>query len=174
SKAPRQLASSAYNSRRAECDAALSILGEKNGVEHLTQADMDAVGKLDDPILRQRARHVVTEQQRVIEAAMALRSGDLVHFGHLLNESHASLRDDYEVSSPQLDHIVATAQQHDGCLGARLTGAGFGGCCIALIETDAIPGLRSSLDRSYRERFDLPIKFHPCSISDGVRMLTDG
>jgi len=172
SKAPRQLAASAYNQRRKECDAALAELRELRGIAHLTQATLNEVETLSDPILRKRAKHVVTEQLRVVEAASALSTGNLVRFGELLSASHASLRDDYEVSSPPLDHIVSVAQQQEGCVGARLTGAGFGGCCIALVETSAIPRLTQRLELSYHGRFQLSIAFHACTVSDGVRRLT--
>lgn len=174
SKAPRQLAASAYNERREECDAALSILRKFRSIDHLAAATMDDVEMLSDPILRKRARHVVSEQMRVTQATSALSSGHLVRFGELLNASHASLRDDYEVSSPQLDHIVFMAQQQEGCLGARLTGAGFGGCCIALVAKSAIPQLIGKLESSYQHHFQLPIAFHACTVSKGVRRLTHG
>jgi len=168
SKAPRQLAASAYNQRREECDAALSILRKSRNIDFLVEATLKDVELLTDPILRKRARHVVSEQMRVTEAASALSSGDLVRFGELLNASHTSLRDDYEVSGPQLDHIVSMARQQEGCLGARLTGAGFGGCCIALAEQSAIPQITEKLESSYRHHFQLPIAFHACTVSDGV------
>lgn len=172
SKAPRQLAASAYNKRREECNTALAVLRELRDINHLTQATLQEVEAISDPILRKRAKHVVSEQLRVIETASALSSGDLIRFGKLLSASHASLRDDYQVSSPQLDHIVDLAQQQNRCLGARLTGAGFGGCCIALVETSAIAQLTKHLKSSYKDHFQLSIDFHPCTISDGVRRLT--
>jgi galactokinase len=172
SKAPRELATSAYNQRRGECEAALHIIRQKTDIEHLVEATMEEVEMLEDAILRKRARHVVSEQHRVANAAIALRRNDLVTFGGLLNASHASLRYDYEVSSPQLDHIVAAAQDHEGCVGARLTGAGFGGCCIALVSRDSIGDLSASLTETYRQRFNLQLDIHVTEICDGVRPLT--
>jgi galactokinase len=171
SRAPRTLAASAYNQRRAECEEALALIRHQRDVPHLTGASQEDIAFIPDPLLRKRARHVVTEQQRVVRAAEALQSGDLSHFGQLLNASHASLRDDYTVSSPQLDHIVAMAQAHGGCLGARLTGAGFGGCCIALMDRTAIEGFRESLRDSYRDAFGLEAMVHECRIVDGVGMV---
>ena len=172
SHAPRTLAGSAYNERRTECDTALQLLRTNRPIAHLVDAIMPEVETIDNDVLRKRARHVVSEHMRVIAAMEALRLGDLLRFGNLLNASHASLRDDYEVSSAQLDHIVAKAQQHTGCFGARLTGAGFGGCCIALMSNDSIDDLQNQLTSSYRAAFGLDISFHPCKISAGVHSLT--
>ncbi len=168
SKAPRQLASSAYNERRQECEAALAVLRQSRDIDFLTQAKEDDLSILQDPLLIKRAQHVVSEQQRVVAAAAALKSGDIHRFGHLLNSSHASLRHDYEVSSPQLDHIVSMAQDSDGCLGARLTGAGFGGCCIALMRDDAVAPFAEKLKSSYRDAFGLHAEVHTLEVVDGV------
>jgi galactokinase len=122
---PRSLASSHYNERRAECEEAAARLR----VSSLREiSDPAAVEELPSP-LKQRARHVVTENARVLAAIEA----DAAQFGSLMNESHASLRDDYAVSLPGLDMLVAALQSEPGCFGARLTGAGFGGCCVALV-----------------------------------------
>ena len=127
---PRSLAASGYNQRRAECEAAAGRLGK---------ASLRDVGRLDEldvlpDLLRRRARHVFTENARVLQAA---GTTDAAAFGRLMNASHASLRDDYEVSTPQLDQLVALLQAHPGVHGARLTGAGFGGACVALCRTGA-------------------------------------
>jgi galactokinase len=170
SKAPRQLASSAYNERRRECDAALAVLRQNRDIDFLTEAKEEELSNLHDPLLLKRARHVVFEQQRVLGAAAALQRGDMHEFGQLLNSSHASLRNDYEVSSPQLDHIVAMAQDTDGCLGARLTGAGFGGCCIALMRNDAVAPFAEKLKSSYRDAFGLHAEVHTVEVVDGVSL----
>lgn len=174
SNAPRTLATTAYNARRAECDAALDLIRQYRAIDHLAQATLDDVKAQLDPVIRKRVRHVVTEKQRVHDASDALTAGNLLRFGGLLNASHASLRDDYEVSSPQLDHIVSEAQKHSGCLGARLTGAGFGGCCIALMDRASLEPFHDSLATSYKARFGLEPDFHVCAISDGVHLLTQG
>lgn len=173
SKAPRTLASSAYNERRKECDLALGLLRKGTNLEHLAQAELSGVNRLEDETLRKRARHVVSEHHRVTLAAQCLSQGDLRQFGQLLNSSHASLRDDYEVSSRHLDLIVETAQEEKGCLGARLTGAGFGGCCIALIEKSATARFKERLEKRYFESFGMTIGLHSCRIADGVHELTD-
>jgi galactokinase len=125
---PRTLASSGYNQRRAECEAAAQQLGV-TALRDVTNPD--AVAALPEPI-RQRARHVITENNRVLKV---LEGVSAVEFGELMNASHASLRDDYQVSVPALDVLVALLQETTGVFGARLTGAGFGGACVALVET---------------------------------------
>jgi galactokinase len=125
----RQLAGSAYADRRAACEAAAELVGP------LPHADLSAIAGIEDPLLRARARHVRTECDRVRGAAAALRDGDLTAVGELMTASHGSLRDDFEVSVPELDQLVGALVDHDGVLGARLTGAGFGGCVVALAES---------------------------------------
>ena len=127
----RTLAGSGYNQRRSECEAAAKELG----VASLRDVEgLDAVERLPD-LLRRRARHVFTENARVLQAA---EINDAASFGQLMNASHASLRDDYEVSTPELDQLVALLQSHPGVYGARLTGAGFGGACVALCKADQV------------------------------------
>jgi galactokinase len=128
---PRTLAGSPYADRRAACHAAEQRIGP------LRHASLETVEGLDDPVLRRRARHVVTENARVEAAAAALARGDLVTAGRLMVESHASLRDDFEVSTPALDQLVAGLVATPGVFGARLTGAGFGGCAVALVAPGA-------------------------------------
>jgi galactokinase len=126
---PRRLAEAGYNQRRAECEQAAARLGVR-ALRDLREGDMPLIDTLPGP-LAGRARHVVTENARVLAGVRALRSQDMPAFGRLMNESHASLRDDYEVSTPELDRLAAAALEHGAC-GARLTGAGFGGCLLAL------------------------------------------
>ncbi|MFM7064346.1 MAG: galactokinase [Actinomycetes bacterium] len=122
----RELATSDYSLRRAQCESAAAILGP------LPSADLDSIEALDDPVVRARARHVRTESDRVSAGAEALRCGDLVEFGRLMVASHRSLATDFEVSTPVLDAVVAELLTTPGVYGARLTGAGFGGCFVAL------------------------------------------
>lgn len=138
SNAPHKLSSSAYCERRDCCYEAAKILGKKS----LRDANMNDILALtsrntSDRIVK-RARHVVTEIQRTLDAAVALEKGDFQRFGRLMNESHDSLRDDYEVSSKELDSLVSAAREVDGVLGSRLTGAGFGGCTVTLLRKDAV------------------------------------
>ncbi|HEX9118738.1 MAG TPA: galactokinase, partial [Anaerolineae bacterium] len=131
----RQLATSTYNQRRAQCEAAAQALGVP-ALRDATVAQLDAARL--DPIVDRRARHVITENVRVLDAAAALRAGDLPAAGKLMDASHASLRDQYEVSSPELDTMVELLRSRPGCYGARLTGAGFGGCAVALMAEEAV------------------------------------
>jgi galactokinase len=128
----RSLSGSAYAERRAECEAAAQRIGP------LRKATIDDVAALDDDVLRRRARHVVTENARVVDATEALRASDLVAAGQLMTDSHASLRDDFEVSTPALDALVDRLVATPGVHGARLTGAGFGGCVVALTRPGAL------------------------------------
>jgi galactokinase len=139
---PRTLAGSGYNQRRAECEAAAKQLGVK-ALRDIS--DPATVESLPEP-LRRRARHVVTENNRVLEAKQGV-SAD--RFGELMNASHASLRDDYEVSVPGLDQLVAILQQTPGVFGARLTGAGFGGACVALVQ----PGQAETIAHQTLEKY---------------------
>lgn len=141
----RQLATSSYSERRASCEAAAAIVGP------LPLASIDDIERLDDP-LRKRARHVVTECERVRQAAAALRDNDPTTVGQLMTQSHASLRDDFDVSTPVLDGLVETLNAIPGVYGARLTGAGFGGCVVALCEPDAIVDPTSFSGRGWRVR----------------------
>ncbi|GAB4237420.1 MAG: galactokinase [Elainellaceae cyanobacterium] len=141
---PRQLADSGYNQRRAECEAAAQQLGVK-ALRDIT--DPAQVESLPEP-MRQRARHVVTEDNRVLEAKQGV---SVQRFGELMNASHASLRDDYEVSVPGLDHLVALLQQTPGVFGARLTGAGFGGACVALVETGKATSIAHQVLEQYQQ-----------------------
>ncbi|HEV7912493.1 MAG TPA: galactokinase [Albitalea sp.] len=138
----RSLAASGYNTRRAECEAAAALLG----VASLRDvADASAADGLPEP-LRRRVRHVVTENARVLQA---VDEGDAAAFGALMNQSHASLRDDYEVSTPELDRLVALLQAHPGVHGARLTGAGFGGACVALCESASLSEIADDVLGAY-------------------------
>ncbi|MDQ3306051.1 MAG: galactokinase [Actinomycetota bacterium] len=128
----RHLVGSAYAERRAQCQAAEAVVGPLN------LAELDAVASLSDPVVRARARHVVTENERVRRFAAALRTGDMAECGNLMVASHESLRDDFEVSTPRLDALVAELSARPGVHGARLTGAGFGGCVVALAEPGAL------------------------------------
>jgi galactokinase len=128
----RALAGSAYAERRRQCESAEAEIGA------LRTATPDAVAAIGDPVVRRRARHVVTENARVREAAAALAAGDVAAAGRAMAASHASLRDDFEVSTPALDHLVAELSATPGVLGARLTGAGFGGCAVALARPGAL------------------------------------
>ncbi|MDO4563994.1 MAG: galactokinase [Clostridia bacterium] len=139
-KKSRKLSESKYNERRSECERALKCLQKRLDIEalcELTEADFSANAELiDDPVCLRRARHAVFENRRVEEAVSLLGQGDMAAFGRLMNQSHFSLRDDYEVSCEELDVLTDILRRQDGVLGARMTGAGFGGCVVALVERD--------------------------------------
>ena len=157
SKAPRSLAASKYNERRQECESGVAVFQEKEpGIQALRDVTPYFFGMhevlLAEPV-RSRCRHVVYENERVKQAVQAMRSGDVVALGALMTASHESLRNDYAVSVPELDFLVAEACGLDGVYGARLTGAGFGGCVVALAESEVIPSLKSHLASVYARAF---------------------
>jgi galactokinase len=173
SAVPRTLAGSAYNQRRAECEAALAKLRDADPkLRALRDVDPDLLAaearRLADVELR-RARHVVTENRRVLDSVAALREGDVGWFGQLMIASHSSLRDDYEVSGPELDALVAAALATPGVLGARLTGAGFGGCAVALVEAAHAAAAAPAIAARYREATGRAGAVYICAPSDGVQ-----
>ncbi|MHB8105909.1 MAG: galactokinase [Candidatus Cryosericum sp.] len=169
----RRLAESKYNERGAECDAVLRLLGTDAPRNGLVHAPWESIAShVSDPVLRRRAHHVISEHARVEQACRVLAAGDLAAFGKLLTESHASLRDDYEVTGPHLDAIVDAALQAPGCLGARMTGAGFGGCAIALVEQAEIPDFTASVRSAYLAATGLEAAFYVTHAADGVHEMT--
>lgn len=152
--APRRLAASAYNARVAECARAMAALRAVAAppATHLRDVSaevLEAHAHLLDPVALRRARHVLTENARTVAARDALRAGDAPALGALMNASDASLRVDYEVTGPELDAITGIARALPGCLGARMTGAGFGGCAILLVEAGSVPEVAAELPRAY-------------------------
>jgi galactokinase len=172
---PRSLAAVGYNERRAQCEAAVALLAAAVYAEQpersiaalrdITPVDLARYGHmLPEPLLR-RARHVVAENERVREAVAALRAGDAVRLGTLLDASHASLRDDYEVSCPELDAAVEIGRSVPGVLGARLMGAGFGGSALLLVRDDTLPALEAVLASAYPARTRRTGTLHICYIA---------
>ena len=155
SKQSRELAGSAYNERRSQCEAAVAHLQKRypqvKALRDVTLEQLEQARDELDPVVYRRARHVITENNRVLQAVQALRGDDLPTFGRLMNESHDSLRDDYEVSSPALDSLVNAARKQEGCLGSRLTGAGFGGCTVSLVRQDRVDDFRARVTEIYRQ-----------------------
>ena len=164
-RVPRTLAGSGYNARRATCEEAAATLG----VPLLREATLDDLKKLDGLALK-RARHVVTENARVLAAVAALRADDYAEFGRLMYASHASLRDDYEVSTPELDAFVEVSRAA-GALGARLTGAGFGGCAIALVPSAAVPSLTAAVEAHFKSAGFPEPEFYPFQPSAGAEVV---
>ena len=171
----RELADSEYNERRGECEEALKRLQTKLKIQSLGELDEATffahTSLIEDPTLIKRAKHAVTENQRTLKAKAALEAGDLESFGHLLDASHASLRDDYEVTGIELDTLVAAAQEQPAVLGARMTGAGFGGCAIALVKKSEWEAFATAVKESYREKIGYETDIYQASIDDGARKL---
>lgn len=170
----RELADSKYNERRSECESALAKLNTvlvAPDLCSLTLDDLEANKSLLSDTEYRRARHVISENERVKEAAKCLQANDLVHFGKLLNASHQSLCTDYEVTGLELDTLVTTAVQTPGTLGARMTGAGFGGCSIALVENDAVETFVETVNQKYLEVVGYPASFYIASIGNGPTRL---
>jgi galactokinase len=165
----RGLVDSAYNERRSQCEAA----AEACGAPALRDVDGGSLARARglDPVALKRARHVVTENERTVEARNALRQGDLHRMGRLMDESHGSLRDDFEVSTEALDTIVSLARAQAGCLGARMTGAGFGGCAIALVEEARAQALVERVSELYTEALGLSPEAYICGAADGVTVV---
>jgi galactokinase len=165
----RNLVSSIYNERRAECEAAARFF-RAAALRDVSQDQWEAAADgLVEPA-RRRSRHVVTENARTLAAAEALRSGDATQLGQLMNASHVSLRDDFEVSSPELDAFVTCACREDSCYGARMTGAGLGGCAVALVRTDAVQGFAAAAVRCYAESTGLKPKAYVCAATGGAEV----
>ena len=158
SEVKRELASSAYNERRAQCEEGVALFRQFDptiaSLRDVTPDLFDAYGDQLSEIVFRRCRHVITENARVLDASAALAADELVQFGRLMTASHNSLRDDFEVSCDELDYLVDIANGTEGVLGSRMTGAGFGGCTVTLIHMDAIETLRANL-LSYTDRFGL-------------------
>ena len=171
----RELADSKYNERRGECEEALKRLQTKLKIQSFGELDEATffahTSLIEDPTLIKRAKHAVTENQRTLKAKAALEAGDLESFGHLLDASHASLRDDYEVTGIELDTLVAAAQEQPAVLGARMTGAGFGGCAIALVKKSEWEAFATAVKESYREKIGYETDIYQASIDDGARKL---
>ncbi len=165
----RELADSKYNERRGECDEVLRQLNTKYNFTNLCAATLASIDELiTDPVLRQRAIHVVSENLRVLASVEVLKKGQLETFGKLLNASHDSLKNNYEVTGLELDTIVDEARKIEGCLGARMTGAGFGGCAIAIVQTQKIENFKNTVSRNYAAKTDLDATFYTSTIGNGV------
>jgi len=175
SKVPRKLSESAYNQRRIECEGALSKLKAQFGFEYLCAATLDSIQSCNEllasPVELKRARHVVSEDERVSLSAQALARGDMARFGELMVASHVSLRDDFEVSCPELDLLVETALEIPGVLGSRMTGAGFGGCTVSLVATESVAEFKSKVCSSYAKRTPYVADVITCRAGDGVKRL---
>ena len=172
-----ELSATSYNQRRSECQEAARILSRRvpglRSLRDISADELEAMeGYLPKPLMK-RARHVVTENNRVLESVKALRRGDQTAFGRLMSASHDSLRDDYEVSSPELDTLVKAARSVDGTVGARLTGAGFGGCTVNIVRSDAVTSFIETVSEAYAEVFGRTPKIYDAKPVKGARIFED-
>ncbi|HPT76403.1 MAG TPA: galactokinase [Defluviitaleaceae bacterium] len=171
----RTLADSKYNERRRECERALAALQNRLDIKslcNLTPGQWEENKDIIlDPVIRKRAEHVIYENARVKEAVEKLSQGDIMTFGKLLNQSHESLRDLYEVTGFELDSMVEEAWKQEGVLGSRMTGAGFGGCTISLVKEEAIEEFINRVGENYKKKTGLQGDFYIAGIGDGVRKI---
>ena len=170
------LVTSAYNERRAQCESALKALQKVKPIKalgELTNAEFDAIASaIPDPVERRRARHAIYENNRTLEAVKALEANDVKRFGELMNASHVSLRDDYEVTGPELDTLAELAWQQDGVLGSRMTGGGFAGCTVSIVRDAAIPAFEKNVGDAYTAKIGCAPRFYAANIADGARRLS--
>ena len=163
----RGLVDSAYNERRAQCEEGARLLGVK-ALRDVSVEMFEASETSLPALIARRCKHVVTEDDRALKSGEALKRGDLEFFGQAMNASHASLRDGYEVSIKELDVLVEIQQSVPGCLGARLTGAGFGGCTVALVREDAVPNVIEAIQQEYPARTGKTPEVYVCRATDGA------
>ena len=175
SKVKHSLVDSAYNTRRQECADALAALQTVVSIESLGDLDMETFEKyksvIGDPVKEQRAKHAVAENQRTIDAVAALKADNIELFGQLMNQSHISLRDDYEVSCEEIDILVDLAWNTPGVIGSRITGGGFGGCTVSIVKNDAIDTFIETIGAAYKEKVGHEAEFYTVEIGDGARRL---
>jgi galactokinase len=168
----RALAQSEYKVRLEQCRQAVAQIASTGravkSLRDVTPADLEAARGVLSEVLFRRARHVVSENGRVLEAVRVLEAGDLERFGELMNASHDSLRDDYEVSSKELDTLVELAWKQPGVLGARMTGAGFGGCTVNLVREEAAEAFAEAVRRGYQDALGLKAEIYICKASKGA------
>ena len=167
-----QHAGGEYNRRREECEHAVTVLRQwLPGLESLRDLAPQVLQQHEralDPVILRRCRHIVTENERVLAAAAALKAADLAAFGALMNASHRSLREDFEISCTELDLMVQIAGTIDGVYGARMTGGGFGGCTVNLVRTDAVPQFRAQIVERYRRATGIAPDIYVCTAADGA------
>ena len=172
----RELVDSKYNERRSECEQALARLQKELNISSLGDLTEDEFDEntylIYDPILIKRARHAVFENMRTLNAAKALQAGNLKGFGKLVSASGVSLAYDYEVTGPELDTLVTTALKQAGVLGARMTGAGFGGCAIAIVNLDNVEDFINEVGQVYRQKIGYDAHFYVANIADGAKQLS--
>lgn len=171
----RRLTDSKYNERRAECEEALRDIQKEADIPSLGALSCERFEQLKDavkdPVCRRRAKHAVYENQRTIQAVEALKKNDLETFGKLMNESHVSLRDDYEVTGKELDTLVEAAWEQEGVIGSRMTGAGFGGCTVSIVKEDLVEAFIANVGAIYEKTVGYAADFYVVEIGDGTRRM---
>ena len=171
----RGLADSKYNERRAECDEALAELQTKLPIKALGELSIEQFEANKDliksPIRQKRAKHEVYENQRTLKAQKELSAGNLAEFGKLMNQSHISLRDDYEVTGVELDTLAALAWEQPGVVGSRMTGAGFGGCTVSIVKKNKVDDFIKNVGEAYKNKIGYAADFYIASVSDGAKKL---
>ena len=171
----RGLADSKYNERRAECDEALAELQTKLPIKALGELSIEQFEANKDliksPVRQKRAKHAVYENQRTLKAQKELSAGNLAEFGKLMNQSHISLRDDYEVTGVELDTLAALAWEQPGVVGSRMTGAGFGGCTVSIVKKDKVDDFIKNVGKAYKNKIGYAADFYIASVSDGAEKL---
>ena len=171
----RGLGDSKYNERRAECEEALAELQKVVNIKSLGELTEEQFEQYKDaiasPVRMRRAKHAVYENQRTLKAVEALKAGNLKEFGHLMNASHVSLRDDYEVTGKELDTLVEAAWAQPGVIGSRMTGAGFGGCTVSIVETDEVDAFIENVGKTYLDTIGYAADFYVVEIGEGGRRL---
>ena len=172
---PHHLDSGAYNDRVRQCKTAVEQICKVKPIKFLAELSEDdwkeVEGAITDPIAKKRARHVVGEVARTAAAVEALKKGEIAYFGELMTASHVSLRDDYEVTGPELDALAEAAWQVEGVLGSRMTGGGFGGCTVSLVKDEAIETFKAFVGAEYEKKTGLKADFYVAEIGDGVMRL---
>jgi galactokinase len=164
----RGLVDSAYNERRAQCEAGARFFNVK-ALRDVSVAEFERrQSEIEEEAVLRRARHIITENQRVLDAMEAMRANDVSRLGQLFNASHASLRDDFEVTNEALNQIVEAAQAQSACYGARMTGAGFGGCAVALVREDSVEAFIQAVSAAYRQMSGLEAAVYVCQPSEGA------
>lgn len=172
---PHSLVTSAYNERRKQCEHALSEIQAVKPIKNLCQLTNDEFDELQkyitDPIERLRARHAVRENQRTLQAVKALESNDIIKFGKLMHDSHVSLCEDYDVTGIELDTLAELAWKVDGCIGSRMTGAGFGGSTVSIVKNSAIDNFKATIDSGYTNSIGYAPSFYVADISEGTHII---
>ena len=173
----RGLADSKYNERVAECQAAVTALQPGKKIQYLAELNGEEFARhqhlITDPVVMRRARHAVLENERTSLAVQVLKEGDLIRFGQLMNDSHDSLRDDYEVTGIELDTLVEESRKIPGVIGSRMTGAGFGGCTVSLVKEEAVEKLIAAVGPAYQAKTGLKPDFYVAEIGDGAKRIND-